>query len=1178
MESTLQTQLDFSQQLNSVIESVVTRFDKLVVNTQTQSDHIVNLVQEIEKSKQRMNDLLLKSENLVAQVTASLEENYIKNIQRFSEKSREAFALNTNQMKYNFKLMINLITISNKDFDNLIKRTSLSAKQIQSLDKIRKALNKNNNALDDLQNDADSTNSTLEAYEGVAEKANMAKNAIFTGGASLLIDIPKIIFGFIGSMINSMASLTGALAKFYSFVQTIPFTIGKIAASIGNQIRQELMEVIHAAGEEAKDVFDLSSRIGKGAASLRDKSKELLKEMQNPRTRLAQLLGTGASGLAAFEKESFSLVDSMGHYAEVFGPFVLNNIENAKYLIEVQRAIGVGAQEMSYYAIEMYNSGKNPVDFMHELSSTIKNAADMNDVDMKQIAPSIHKLKMNIVDFGHMTSTEISNLVVKLRKMRVSTDDAVSVFKKFTSLEEASKASAMLFQSFNMNIDAFDLLTSRDPGEMLTQFRNAMRSTGKSFESLSRHEKALLQSITGISDQGLSSMMSMMDANMSYEEARKKMDQHDPVKQKTKMIKGLTTAIKQFQKIVQFESPFSAFFQGLMENVLSQQNLQGQLINFNKVYESIYQIAFNITPEEIQGITRPLVAVLTKIKNIFTGGGIEKLMTSVAKVASGFVSDISVDLLSKKESKQFLSFRLKVQETLKLLKHNEAEAVKSAMLNEASSNLSSLKPFLDSKEASSTLKGLFEKDKNGVYSLTKGITVDSLLETLTNSAENLPENSQYKKTLQNFRFRLSRIYEQKVKNLNKSGTLNQASKAVTNRLSVKGRIDSLYENLLGLFSEGQPLFIEFHNLSGRIMGAIVEGALSGMIALLEIFNGGVDKSVAALNIASEKEIKKQFPNKDPKKATLLDLMGITRSNYDELGNELSQESSRFVERLPSLMSIAGKLMGDLLGIFGTFASSLIGLVGGFSLAYYEKQPKNAKGEAIQLLMKKAGFNVVEAARAAASVKLSFSKSDTLREMIEKLDKVYGDSTSLANVGAFLNLYDNFKKKYHKDSQAYKFLNSSIANDAIKKHYDNLIENQSSMLSNQTRYQKLNYVIHRMMTFGEQIEAAFPSNIYDLIDKSNVSNKEVAKKAYNDAINSFGKNYINEINNIVSSSSFGSSQILLNAGEHNAVISNLITQMQNLFNATGDFDPSIEDFDFKNIYQDIIALLHEYSFP
>ena len=84
MESTLQTQLDFSQQLSSAIESVVTRFDKLVVDTQTQSDHIVNLVQEIEKSKKRMNELLLKSENLVQQVTASLEQNYVKNIQRFN--------------------------------------------------------------------------------------------------------------------------------------------------------------------------------------------------------------------------------------------------------------------------------------------------------------------------------------------------------------------------------------------------------------------------------------------------------------------------------------------------------------------------------------------------------------------------------------------------------------------------------------------------------------------------------------------------------------------------------------------------------------------------------------------------------------------------------------------------------------------------------------------------------------------------------------------------------------------------------------------------------------------------------------------------------------------------------------------------------------------------------------
>ena len=735
--------------------------------------------------------------------------------------------------------------------------------------------------------------------------------------------------------------------------------------------------------------------------------------------------------------------------------------------------------------------------------------------------------------------------------MRVSTDDAVSVFKKFTSLEEASKASAMLFQSFNMNIDAFDLLTSRDPGEMLTQFRNAMRSTGKSFESLSRHEKALLQSITGISDQGLSSMMSMMDANMSYEEARKKMDQHDPVKQKTKMIKGLTTAIKQFQKIVQFESPFSAFFQGLMENVLSQQNLQGQLINFNKVYESIYQIAFNITPEEIQGITRPLVAVLTKIKNIFTGGGIEKLMTSVAKVASGFVSDISVDLLSKKESKQFLSFRLKVQETLKLLKHNEAEAVKTAMLNETNSNLSSLKPFLDSKEASSALKRLFEKDKNGVYSLTKGITVDSLLETLTNSAENLPENSQYKKTLQNFRFRLSRIYEQKVKNLNKSGTLNQASKAVTNRLSVKGRINSLYENLLGLFSEGQPLFIEFHNLSGRIMGAIVEGALSGMIALLELFNGGVDKSVVALNIASEKEIKKQFPDiKDPKKATLLDLMGITRSNYDELGNELSQESSRFVERLPSLMSIAGKLMGDLLGIFGTFAASVIGLVGGFTMAYYEKASHVERG-----IMRKAGFSPIAATRAKSKSQKLLKSSQTIFEMQKVIDKKLKKDNekeigfySLA--GDYLNFYDTIKNKYHKESEAYKFLNSKLVSSVI----ENVKISESDFFHSNAegQMQKLTYVINRIALFGQEINQAFPSEVFGLIE-SKSSNSESDKKMYLDLIkqqkSSNSGNIVDYANSIVKSKYFGGHASNLTSTDFIEEISTLITRQDLLSDAS-----------------------------
>ena len=44
-----------------------------------------------------------------------------------------------------------------------------------------------------------------------------------------------------------------------------------------------------------------------------------------------------------------------------------------------------------------------------------------------------------------------------------------------------------------MNIDALSLLTAKDPGEIVDQFRDAMFATGKAYDDLNRHEKQLMQ-------------------------------------------------------------------------------------------------------------------------------------------------------------------------------------------------------------------------------------------------------------------------------------------------------------------------------------------------------------------------------------------------------------------------------------------------------------------------------------------------------------------------------------------------------------------------------------------------------------------------------------------------------------------------------------------------------------
>lgn len=1089
MKDALQTQIDFSQNLLQSMQSVVSTYDTLVTNTQTQSDRIVKLVEEIEKTKKRMQNLLNRSISFSEKINSAIKVNFIANIANKSNKNEKAFSNSFSQMQKQFMFFQNMMMSNSKDFQKLIKNSKLSEKQIKSLSTVREKFKEFNDGLEGVKDDLDDTTEKLKILEEVADKANVAKDAVMTGGTSLLVDIPSMLVGLMGMAVNALTTFIGAATKFYAFTLTLPFTIAKIASGIGNAIRQDLVEVIQAGGEEAKEIFDLTSDIGKGAASLTKKSKKLLKEIQNPRNRLAQLFGMGAPGLAAFQKEAFTLVGNMGHYAESFGPFILGNSKNAQALIEINRAVGIGAQETAYYAMEAYNAGENPVEYMKDIALTMKDVAETNDVDLKQIAPAIHKLRLNIVDFGHMTQREIGNLVAKLRKMRVGADDAVSVFKKFSSLEEATKASAMLFQSFNMNIDAFDLLMARDPGEMLMQFKTAMQQTGKSFESLSRHEKALLNSITGISEQGLSSMMSLMDSNMTYEEARSQMDQHSPTKQKSKMIKGLTSAIKQFQKILQFSSPFDAFFQGLSENAMNQKRLQGKLLNFNKVYESIYQVAFNLKPSDVEAFTKPVVAILTKIRDIFTSGDFMNLIKLVTKTGSDFMSDIALDLYTDKDAKSFSTFRIKVEETFKKLSHNQATTISAGMLESVNGSLSMMGSFLDSEDAPAVLKRVFSKNKFGVYTLVQGATIDNVLQSLTTAAENLPSNSQYKSELASLRSVLEKTYVQEVEALNQHDVIKKANKEVEKRTSVEGRVDKLYDNLTNLFKEGKPLFKMFHDTAGRIMGSIIVGAMEGMIALINLFNGGIDQSVMKLGLATEDELKNKFKKK-PQDVTILDYLGIKEPDVKQLSKGIGKESGRFIKNLPTFMSIVGSFMGDILELFGSFAKGVAGFAGNSIYQVYEKS-----SDFVKIAMVKMGFNPQKAGQTQMNSvlkggeSLRFSKAEALIDKVfTKVDEQGNLKRDVNYLGGYGSLINDFKNSVHEKSFARRFLEEASVKKTMeylldeKKHGTGYAHFISSYLDDQDLYEREKGLLHIIYS-SKAMEAIMPDSVIRELENS-----------------------------------------------------------------------------------------------
>ena len=741
----IQQQLDISKSLLTALDSLISMYENNNISTGQQSVNMSNVVKVIAESNENLSSVDSDSQSMSRSIVSSAKNNLKEN----------KINSTSNKLSEDIKKGIETSSKSNSKTERSVKNTSkemLGARSILSkngLSDITKDLNAsmskvNKNILNTIK-----TINVSKKMVGFLRKIVgliiIAKDALLSGGLTLIKDIPSMLWGLMKTAFNIVTSVIGAMSKLVIFSTTLPFSIAKFAVSVGNTIRTELVETIQAAGEEAKDSFDLTSNIGKNADKMTQVSKGMLKQFESPRTRLSKLFGMGASGAATFLRETFKATAEMGHYAEIFGPSILGNTKTGQYLIEMQRAMGLGAQEMAYYALQAYNAGKHPIDTLYETSQIIKSVADTNDLDFKALTKEFHKLRTNIIEFGHLSSTEIGNLVGKLRKMKIKTEDAVNVFKKFTSFEEASKAGAMLFQSFNMNIDAFDLLTARDPGAMLQQFRDAMFQTGRSFKDLNRHEKALMSSITGIGEHGLSTLMNYMDLGLTQDEARKRMEEQDPTKEQAKMIKGLTSTIKLVQKTMTFKSPFEAFFKGLSDNAANQKTLQEGMISLSKLYDDIYHLGWSLNLSKVDSLLKPLTKILKNIDNLINGDKFKSILSHATSTAGKFLSHFSYDLETD-PSKLVGVKKYSLQERIDEL-YNDL----SKMLDDGSPILGKF-VIMGGKIMGGILKGAIKGVTAAFHLLAGGIgkTVESLGITMTDKMKADARKKGYKGDFKNY--------------------------------------------------------------------------------------------------------------------------------------------------------------------------------------------------------------------------------------------------------------------------------------------------------------------------------------------------------------------------------------------------------------------------------------------
>lgn len=431
--------------------------------------------------------------------------------------------------------------------------------------------------------------------------------------------------------------------RFVKFTAGLPLKIAGVAAKIGNSLRQDLIMTIGTATEATKELFDISSEYGSGAGSaiksFADASSSSLLEFRDITSDSVKLFGKGAAGIAARMQTLAQRLGEMGSYADLFGESLKGvtggSAEQFNFMEKSLRSLGATAEDVAYMSQEAAKQGVSINTVLFNTRMSLKNVAKESGVNQKMISKNFLVLRRDIINFGHLSTEQLQQTSAELIKMGLSAQDAASMFGKLDTFESAAQMSAMLSQSFGMNLDALKLIKAENPQEIFEDLRDSMMSTGRSFDELNRHEKSLMASTTGLSAASLKALMDFRDTGMSYEEAMKKMKENSPEARQLKAFDSMTGSLKEIKNIMSDTSFLSSFMKGLTSSIVLATGLGDKFQAVSKRMEDFYlaAISFGKDSNLMSGFRGAFKPIEDTINVLVGSGGSDKGLFSVDKLS-----------------------------------------------------------------------------------------------------------------------------------------------------------------------------------------------------------------------------------------------------------------------------------------------------------------------------------------------------------------------------------------------------------------------------------------------------------------------------------------------------------------------------------------------------------------
>lgn len=500
-----------------------------------------------------------------------------------------------------------------EEMNNLVDQQTRSLKnQLDVVKAIAESFSSMNNAAGD-------TVSNLEKTHDALSQAAESADKLGTGGA--MTDFAKAIKDSVEKSDNLTASLRKAVKLLPGFSTFTGIWEGFTAGISGTANALSLfgsttMTALEALGQLALSVISFPFKIlgnlinfasqGGGDNSLRQALEDIRKEFGDLRKSSAkaiidiargmkgELANTGLSVWRTFGRLADRLktiaeyAKNMGNlFANLAGQFVKNSEALGAYF----KGLHLTEEGQKGVATRAYALGQDLTEVTRQIANYSVQLADEFGQSAAQVSQDVGDMMDDFEHFGGMAPQVLTQISVYARRLGVEVKGLLGVIDQFDNFEDAARSAAQLTQAFGLQLDALQLLKAQDPAERTEMLRKSFFAAGRSVETMTRQERALLQQQTGLDASTLDLVFSQKNQALSYDQVKKKSDAAR--KSQLTQEQALTKIAGAIERLVRSGSMggggfFERFFQGFERGIVWSREFRKLMIDIRMALRATY--------------------------------------------------------------------------------------------------------------------------------------------------------------------------------------------------------------------------------------------------------------------------------------------------------------------------------------------------------------------------------------------------------------------------------------------------------------------------------------------------------------------------------------------------------------------------------------------------------------